>query len=147
MELSGLNVGERVAVNFFAKHGLRCERFTEQEMRQGKTPDFRVFKGAEFAAYSEAKHVQEDKWLEDQLKAAPPMTIVGGSRHDPAFNRLSGHIHEAAKQFEAVNPSHDYPVSERVNNVANDGHECSEPIQVLPSVQGGLFSVLDEREL
>ncbi len=37
------------------------------------------------------------------------MTVVGGLRHDPAFNRLSGHIHQAAKQFESVNPSHEYP--------------------------------------
>lgn len=40
---------------------------------------------------------------------APPMTIEGGTRHDPAFNRLSAHIHEAAKQFCAVNPAHEYP--------------------------------------
>ncbi len=37
------------------------------------------------------------------------MTIEGGTRHDPAFNRLSAHIHEAAKQFCAVNPAHEYP--------------------------------------
>ena len=109
METSTLNVGEQNAVNFFAKYGLACERFTEQEMRQGKTPDFRVFKGAEFVLYGEAKHIQEDTWLDDQLKEAPPMTSVGGARHDPAFNRLSGHIHEAAKQFQAVNPGHEYP--------------------------------------
>ena len=106
---SSLNVGEQVAVEFFAKYRLRCERFTEREMRQGKTPDFRVFKETEFVLYGEAKHVQEDTWLDDQLNAAPPMTIVGGARPDPAFNRLSAHIHIAAKQFHAVNPNRDYP--------------------------------------
>jgi hypothetical protein len=109
MEQSTLNIGEQVAFNFFAGYNLRCERFTDQEMRQGKTPDFRVFKGPEFVLYGEAKHIQEDTWLDDQLKAAPPMTIVGGSRHDPAFNRLSSHIHQAAKQFQSVNPSREYP--------------------------------------
>ena len=109
MNQSSLNIGEQVAVDFFTKHGLRSVRFTDQEMRQSKTPDFRIFKDTQFVLYSEAKHVQEDTWLEDQLSAAPPMTLVGGLRHDPAFNRLSGHIHEAAKQFKAVNPDREYP--------------------------------------
>src|ERR1700724_3167483 len=99
MSQSTLNLGEQNAVAFFAKHELRCERFTEQEMRQGKTPDFRVFKEAEFALYSEAKHVQEDTWLEDLLAESPPLEIVGGARQDPAFNKLGGHIYQAAKQF------------------------------------------------
>jgi hypothetical protein len=101
--------GEQNAVAFFAKHGLRCERFTEQERRQGKTPDFKVFKEAEFVLYSEAKHIQEDNWLEDLMTDAPPLAIVGGTRHDPAFNKLGGHIYQAAKQFLAVNPNGDYP--------------------------------------
>ena len=109
MNQTGLNIGEQVAIAFFAKHGLRCERFSEPEMRQGKTPDFRVFKGEEFVLYSEAKHAQKDAWLDDQLSEAPPMTLVGGPRHDPVFNRLSGHIHRAAEQFQAVNPNHEYP--------------------------------------
>jgi len=109
MDQNSLNIGEQIAVDFFAKHDMRCMRFTDQEMRQSKTPDFRVFKNTEFVLYSEAKHVQEDTWLEDQLNAAPPMTLVGGLRHDPAYNRLSAHIHQAAKQFQAVNPSREYP--------------------------------------
>ncbi len=32
-----------------------------------------------------------------------------------------------------------YPVSERVNNVANDGPDCSEPITPLPAAQATLF--------
>jgi putative SOS response-associated peptidase YedK len=32
-----------------------------------------------------------------------------------------------------------YPVSERVNNVANDDSRCSEPIEPLPSAQAALF--------
>lgn len=43
------------------------------------------------------------------MDAAPPLTIVGGLRHDPAFNRLSSHIHQAAKQFQSVNPGREYP--------------------------------------
>jgi len=32
-----------------------------------------------------------------------------------------------------------YPVSTRVNNVANDDRECSEPIEVPGAMQAGLF--------
>ena len=32
-----------------------------------------------------------------------------------------------------------YPVSEMVNSVANDGPECSEPIESVPPAQAGLF--------
>jgi len=31
---------------------LRCERFTKQEMRVGKTPDFKVYGREKFALYS-----------------------------------------------------------------------------------------------
>ena len=40
MSQGRLNIAEQVAVDFLAKHGLRCERFTEEEMRQSQTPDF-----------------------------------------------------------------------------------------------------------
>jgi len=79
------------------------------EMRQGKTPDFRVFKGTEFVLYCESKHVQYDEWLDKQLADAQPLEIVGGLRHDPIYNRLADRIHDAAKQFEAVNPDRQFP--------------------------------------
>lgn len=76
-----MNIGEQNALDRLAKYG-RCERFTDRQMQLGKTPDFRVFKGTEFVFYGEAKHVQDDTWLADQLNVAPPMTLVGGLRHD-----------------------------------------------------------------
>jgi hypothetical protein len=103
------NLGEQFAVEYLARHGLRAERFTKAEMRQGKTPDFRLFKESEFVLYCESKHVQYDEWLDRQLEDAKPLEIVGGLRHDPIFNRLAGHIHDAAKQFDAVNPEHEFP--------------------------------------
>jgi hypothetical protein len=102
-------VGEQRTIEFFAQYGLTCVRYTKDELRAGKTPDFKVYKGEEFVLYAESKHAQEDTWLGDQLKAAPPFAIVGGSRPDPIFNRLSTYIHEAVKQFDAVNPNHEYP--------------------------------------
>jgi hypothetical protein len=106
---SGLNLGEQVAIDFCLSYGLRCERFTKAEIRSGKTPDFRVYKDKQLVFYCEAKHVQHDDWLDKQLEKARPGEIVGGLRPDPIFNRIAGHIHQAAKQFEAVNHDHQYP--------------------------------------
>jgi hypothetical protein len=131
---NSLNLGEQVAVDFLARHGLRCERFTEHEMHQGKTPDFRVFKDKKFVLYCEAKHVQEDTWLDEQLDAAKPGTIVGGLRSDPIFNRLSAHVHKAAKQFEAVNLDRKFP---NVLVFTNSDDLCT--IQDLISVLTGNF--------
>ena len=98
-----LNLGERVAIAFCERHGLRAERFTKAERRAGKTPDFRVYKDEQLVYFCEAKHVQHDDWLDKQLEQAQPLEIVGGLRHDPVFNRLAEHIHKAAQQFDAVN--------------------------------------------
>jgi len=102
------NLGEQFALEFLARHGLRAERFSKSEIGQGKTPDFRVFKTDEFVLYCESKHVRYDDWLDKQLENAEPFEIVGGLRHDPIFNRLAGHIHNAAKQFNAVNADHEF---------------------------------------
>jgi hypothetical protein len=103
------NLGEEFAIEWLARHGLRAEQFSKMEMRQGKTPDFRAFKGTEFVLYCESKHVQYDEWLDKQLADAQPLEIVGGLRHDPIYNRLADRIHDAAKQFEAVNPDRQFP--------------------------------------
>jgi hypothetical protein len=57
----------------------------------------------------ESKHVQYDEWLGKQLKTAKRLEIVGGLRHDPIFNRLADRIHDATKQFGAVNRDHEFP--------------------------------------
>ena len=36
-------------------------RFTKAELRQGRTPDFRVFAGDELAFYCQVKEAQEDE--------------------------------------------------------------------------------------
>jgi hypothetical protein len=58
------------------------------QMRQGRTPGFRVFADDEFAFFCEVKTAQEDEWLDKQLAAAPPLTLG---------------------QFDAVNPAVEYP--------------------------------------
>jgi len=104
------DVSAQFAQEYLRGHGLRAERFSKEEMREGKTPDFRVFKRTEFVAYCEAKHIQRDEWLYDQLKEASPGEIVGGLRSsDPILNRLTANIHKAAQQLAAVNSGHAYP--------------------------------------
>src|ERR1700694_206975 len=84
---------------------LRVERFTENEKRQDRTPDFCVFAGDEVAFYCEVKTAQEDERLDQQLAKVLP----GGSRNDSTYNRVSGHIHSAVGQFDAVNPAMERP--------------------------------------
>jgi hypothetical protein len=98
-----LDIAEQTAISFMEQHGLRCERFNAAELRKGKTPDFRVWKGADLVLYCEAKHIQHDEWLDRQLDNVQPPKLAGGARPDPVFNRLTDRIHEAAKQFNAVN--------------------------------------------
>jgi len=105
----GLNQGEQAAADFFAKSGLRVQRFSKQEIRQGKTPDFRVFRNKELVMFCEAKHLQCDDWLYKRLDNAAPAQIVGGIHATPIFNRLTNHVHEAVKQFTSVNPKHEHP--------------------------------------
>lgn len=116
-----MNTAEQFAEAYLRTHGLRPDRFSKVEMRQGKTPDFRVRKGKEIVLLCEAKHVQRDEWLDKQLEKAGPMELVGGLRPDPIYNRLSNHIHEAAQQFNAVNPNHAYP---NVLVFANSDRQC-----------------------
>src|SRR5258708_2014233 len=95
--------------DYFENCGLAAERFSKVETRAGKTPDFRVFRDGEFLFYCEVKSSPEDRWLDDQLNNASPDELVGEARNDPVFNRLTSDIHEAVKQFDAVNKDHKYP--------------------------------------
>jgi len=122
--------GEARVQEFLTSTGLRVERFSKAEMRQGRTPDFRVHANDELAFYCEVKTAQEDEWLDRQLAAAPPLTLVGGSRPDPTYNRISNYIHSAVRQFDAVNPSMEYPNILAIVN-GDDGAGITDLIQVL----------------
>jgi hypothetical protein len=90
---------------YLAAHGLSAERFSKEETLSGKTPDFRVRKGGAIVAYCEVKAPQDDPWLDDFLRDAPPDTIVGGARPAPTLKRLARHLKKAASQLAAVNPN------------------------------------------
>lgn len=102
-------VSEDHVSEFLKNYSLRTERFSKQEMKSGKTPDFRVFSADELQLYCEVKNPEKDTWLNDQLDQAEVGRLVGGLRKDPVFNRLTAHIHKAAKQFDAVNQDQELP--------------------------------------
>ena len=56
---------------------------------------------------------------------------------DPGFQDLAAAT-KMLRPFDAALMRR-YPVSERMNNVANDGPDCSEPITSLPAAQAKLF--------
>ena len=100
---------EKIAKDFLLNYGLQSEKFGKEELGSGETPDYRVYKDDELFGYCEVKNPQKDTWLDDKLNKAEPGEIVGGLRKDPVFNRLSGHIHKARKQFDAVNVDEELP--------------------------------------
>ena len=101
---------EQLVSDALAKKDLRAEGFTKPEMRNRKTPDFRVWHGREFAFYCEVKEVARNDWAE-------------GGRPDPIFNRLTDAIHTAVKQFNSVNADRRDPnVLAFVNNDRKCGY-------------------------
>ena len=103
---SKLSSDEAFVLGYWQKEGFEVAGFAKSEMRDLKTPDFRLSRNGVEVAYCEVKSFQRDNWLEEQLKKAPPGEVVGGPRPDPIFNRIGNAIHTAFKQFESVNPDH-----------------------------------------
>lgn len=85
-----MSTDENSIAEYLAKRALTAAPFSKEELRAGKTPDFRVMLGQSFAFFCEVKSIEKD--------------TVEGLRKDPIFNRLADDIHTAVKQFDAVNP-------------------------------------------
>lgn len=94
---------EEMVRGYLEARGFIAERFSKQEQCANKTPDFRVSRDGYFAFYCEVKSIIKDSYVDDMLACAPAGQIVGGERNDPTFNRLTADVHEAIKQFDAVN--------------------------------------------
>ena len=71
-----------------------------------------------------------DEWLDKQLALAPPLTLVGGSRPDPTYNRISKYVYSAVGPFDAANPAMDLPNVLAIVN-GDDGSGFTDLIQVL----------------
>ncbi|MFZ0747204.1 MAG: hypothetical protein WAM85_22565 [Terracidiphilus sp.] len=100
---SKLSSDEALVLGYWQKEGFEIDGFANNEMRDLKTPDFRLSRNGVEVAYCEVKSFEKDNWLEDQIRQVPPGQIAGGLRPDPIFNRISNAIHTAFKQFERVN--------------------------------------------
>ncbi len=100
---------EAVVEQFLGTYGLATERYRKSERRSGKTPDYKVLQDERLVFFCEVKNSEKDRWLDDLLDQADSGEVVGGLRSDPIFNRLTSHIHNARKQFDAVNPDQDKP--------------------------------------
>jgi hypothetical protein len=127
---------------YLATRGLSAERFSREETLIGKTPDFRVHEDGAIVAYCEVKSPQDDTWLDDCLRVAPPETIVGGARTDPTFKRLARHLRTADLQFSAVNPSRT-----ELNILAYVNHEDTSRYADLHETLTGYFHTSDGKKI
>ena len=128
---------EKLVADFLASKGLRAKKFSKEEMTHSKTPDFRVFNGQDFAFYCEVKSLSRDDWLDRLIEPLGPGVVVGRGINDPThYNRVSNNIHEAVKQFDAVNQDLVNP-----NVLVLVNHDKASSIQDLWSVyEGGLIT-------
>lgn len=122
---------------YLADRGLSTERFSQTETQAGKTPDFRVRQAGKVLAYCEVKS-PNDPWLDDLLEDAPPLTLVGGARPDPTFNRLSRLLAKADAKFTAVNPAR-----EELNILAYVNHDNVNSYKDLRETLTGYFYAND----
>jgi len=129
-----MNKDEKLICEFLTSYRLEAKRFSKEEIRKGKTPDFRVFHDETFRFYCEVKSIDKDLWLDKQLDAASPETVVGGLRNDPVYNRLTSDVHAAVKQFDAVNKDITHP---NVLALVNHDKKCkiNDLINVLTGIE------------
>ncbi len=131
-----MDEGELLAEKYLNDKDLSCSRFSKQEMRKSKTPDFRVSRNGEFELYCEVKTSKKDSWLNEQIEKVHVGCIAGGLRNDPIFNRLTSDVYQASKQFDAVNPHQVFPnVLAMVNKDENCGF-----LDLLAVLTGNFYS-------
>src|SRR4030095_1382187 len=99
--------GEQVIIEELSRQGLRVERFSKQELRAGQTPDFRVYRGDEFAFYCEVKDLNDADPLWNHVREVAP----GIKRAEQVRLGFIGDlaivdkIEKAVGQFSAVDPA------------------------------------------
>ncbi len=67
---------EQTVNDFLSGYGLTSETFSKEELGNGKTPDYRVYKDDELFGYCEVKNAQKDTWLDDKLGRIPGQACV-----------------------------------------------------------------------
>jgi hypothetical protein len=135
-----MDPNEKKVKSYLEDLGVIVNSFSKKEKRSGKTPDFRVFRISDFMFYCEVKSITEDRWLDQQLDNTVSGELAGAARNDPIFNRLTSDIHDAVKQFEAVNSRQIYP-----NVLAFVNHDNMCGFNDLLGVVTGKFYSNDEK--
>lgn len=94
---------EQTVDDYFRDLGLRPEEFIKVERRAGKSPDRKVYRDDTLVLYCEVKTIELDQWLKYlcQHPDAVP-SFIGGLNQ--VIGAVSTGIHQAIKQFDAVNP-------------------------------------------
>ncbi len=80
------------------------ERYSEEELKRGKTPDFKLYKDGQLCGYLELKSPRDDYMFEH-----PAAVDVEIRKNLPFHRKLGSHIRHAGSQFCAVNPDHSVP--------------------------------------
>jgi len=72
------NESEEIVSSWWADRGVTAERYSKQERRIRKTPDFRLRRDEHLLGLCEVKFLSKDTWLDDQLATSEHGVIVGG---------------------------------------------------------------------
>lgn len=80
------------AISFLSSKGLHARAFPKVK---SKSPDLEVYLNEVLFAYCEVKSIVKYEWF--------------GERNPPIWNNIQNKIHEARKQFNAVNADHSLP--------------------------------------
>jgi Ribosomal protein L7/L12 dimerisation domain len=122
--------------------------FSKEEMTKGKTPDFKLMKGAELCGYCELKSPRDDWVFEfpDDIKPGESATEM---RPSPTSNNLARQIESAVEQFDAVNPDHKLPnvlvlVNHTVGRTRSELHVTGTGIRVPDG--GRLFTLKPDKQ-
>lgn len=118
-------------------YNLCPQRFTDDELNNKQTPDFKVYKDGQLVFFCEVKSIDNSPWPDFiSIDNYEDNNIEPASRPDRTYDRIANKTYDASKQFESVNKSHNIPnVLAFVNHeklsdftdlvLAFDGHQAS----------------------
>lgn len=95
--------GENIISDFLELFGYKPKRFSKDEMKSGRAPDFKVYVGDDLSFYCEEKtFINSSGFYENQSEKLIIIIEKGSTKS----NRLVHQFRESIKQFKAVNPRH-----------------------------------------
>jgi len=92
----------------FQPRDIVLQRFSKEEIAEGKNADFKLIRDSKLCGYCELKSPRDD-WVFEFPDKSKPDEAVLKTRQSPTSNNLARQIKSAAEQFDAVNPNHELP--------------------------------------